>query len=33
VISDAAIEETDSVCVEAMRIFVRNLAGNAATLF
>ncbi len=32
VISQAAIEETDPVCVEAMRIFVRNLARECCNL-
>jgi glucokinase len=32
VISEAAIEETDPVCVEAMRIFVRNLARECCNL-
>lgn len=32
VISDAAIEDTDPVCVEAMRIFVRNLARECCNL-
>jgi glucokinase len=32
VISQAAIEETDPVCVEAMRIFIRNLARECCNL-
>jgi glucokinase len=32
VISEAAIEEADPVCVEAMRIFVRNLARECCNL-
>jgi glucokinase len=32
VVSEAAIEETDPVCVEAMRIFVRNLARECCNL-
>jgi glucokinase len=32
VISESAIEETDTVCIEAMRIFVRNLARECCNL-
>jgi glucokinase len=32
VVSEAAIEETDPVCVEAMQIFVRNLARECCNL-
>jgi glucokinase len=32
VISDAAIEETDPVCIEALRIYVRNLARECCNL-
>ena len=32
VISEAAIEESDPVCVEAMRIFIRNLARECCNL-
>jgi glucokinase len=32
VISEAAIEETDPVCIEALRIFVRNLARECCNL-
>jgi glucokinase len=32
VVSEAAIEESDPVCVEAMRIFVRNLARECCNL-
>jgi glucokinase len=32
VISDAAIEESDPVCIEAMRIYVRNLARECCNL-
>ena len=32
VVSEAAIEETDPVCMEAMRIFVRNLARECCNL-
>ncbi len=31
-VSEAAIEETDPVCIEAMRIFVRNLARECCNL-
>ena len=32
VISEAAIEESDPVCIEALRIFVRNLARECCNL-